>query len=122
MPPLNANGGSPRVPGPGPGPGPWDPDPDPPLLLKSGPGPGPGPAGPGPDPRVWTRKRRIKANERCTASVVVTGSQTYYGNQGASSKTVSTKKGDVVFSFMQSGSSANTNVIQGQIPQILFRI
>ncbi|KAH7693096.1 hypothetical protein AAVH_39874, partial [Aphelenchoides avenae] len=65
---------------------------------------------------------KVKANERYTASVVVTGPDTYYGYDGTPSKTVSTKKGDVVFSFMQSDSSANTNVTQGQIPQILFRI
>ncbi|KAH7713674.1 BTB/POZ domain containing protein [Aphelenchoides avenae] len=65
---------------------------------------------------------KIKANERYTASIVVTGPQTYYGSQGTSSKTVSTKKGGVVFNFVQSGSSTNTSIAQGQIPQIHFRL
>ncbi|KAH7710089.1 BTB/POZ domain protein [Aphelenchoides avenae] len=65
---------------------------------------------------------KIKAAKRYTASVVVTGHQTYYGGNGTSSKTVATKSGDVVFSLMQSDVSSNTNVTQGMIPQIAFRI
>ncbi|KAH7703718.1 hypothetical protein AAVH_29111 [Aphelenchoides avenae] len=65
---------------------------------------------------------KIDANKRYTAAVVVTGPQTYYGGNGTASKTVSTKRGDVVFSFMQAASTAHTTVAQGMIPQIHFRI
>ncbi|KAH7706285.1 BTB/POZ domain-containing protein 6, partial [Aphelenchoides avenae] len=65
---------------------------------------------------------KIKAEKRYTASAVVTGPSPYYGYNGASSKTVATKRGDVVFNFMQSAVSSNTTVAQGMIPQIHFRI
>ncbi|KAH7698919.1 BTB/POZ domain-containing protein 3-like protein [Aphelenchoides avenae] len=65
---------------------------------------------------------KIDANKRYAAAVVVTGPQTYYGGNGTTSKTVSTKKGDVVFNFMQAASTARTTVAQGMIPQIHFRI
>ncbi|KAH7696252.1 hypothetical protein AAVH_36680, partial [Aphelenchoides avenae] len=65
---------------------------------------------------------KIDANKRYTASVVVTGPHTYFGRQGTSSKTVSTRKGDVVFKFMKSDLSKYTTVGLGQIPQIFFRV
>ncbi|KAH7710083.1 BTB/POZ domain-containing protein 3-like protein [Aphelenchoides avenae] len=64
----------------------------------------------------------VDATKRYTATVVVTGTQTYYGYNGISGKTVHTKKGDVVFTFMQSDVSAHTTVAQGMIPRIAFRV
>ncbi|KAH7702709.1 BTB (POZ) domain containing 6 [Aphelenchoides avenae] len=65
---------------------------------------------------------KIEANKHYTASIVVTGPDTYYGHKGSASKTVSTKEGDVVFSFMQADTSAHTTVAQGMIPLIRFHL
>lgn len=66
---------------------------------------------------------QIDAAKRYTASLVMTGPNTCCGYQGTSSKTVPTKKGDVVFNFVQSDlSTGYTTVAYGQVPQILFRV
>ncbi|KAH7703199.1 BTB/POZ domain-containing protein 3-like protein [Aphelenchoides avenae] len=64
----------------------------------------------------------INANKHYTASVVVTGPDTYYGHKGNASQPVPTKEGDVIFYFMQADTSEHTTVAQGMIPQIHFRI
>ncbi|KAH7710080.1 BTB/POZ domain-containing protein 3-like protein [Aphelenchoides avenae] len=64
---------------------------------------------------------KIDAKKRYTASVVVTGPNVYYGYNGTSSKTVGTKKGDVVFNFMQSDVSSSTTLAQGMLLLIAFR-
>lgn len=66
---------------------------------------------------------QIEANKRYTASVAVTGlTKAYYGSSRTASTKVSTKKGDVVFDFIQIAPSTNRNFDPGQVPQILFRI
>ncbi|KAH7710092.1 hypothetical protein AAVH_22639 [Aphelenchoides avenae] len=73
-------------------------------------------------PVIFDTPIKTDAAKRYTASVVVTGPGTYCGVYGRPSKTVSTRKGDVVFDFMDSGLCLYTSVYFGQIPQILFRV
>ncbi|KAH7706287.1 hypothetical protein AAVH_26497 [Aphelenchoides avenae] len=65
---------------------------------------------------------KIDANKRYTASVVVTGANTYYAYSSTSSTTMSTRKGEVIFTFMKTDVSANTAQTKVFIPQILFRV
>ncbi|KAH7709263.1 Phr domain containing protein [Aphelenchoides avenae] len=73
-------------------------------------------------PVTFDKPVKIDTAKRYTASVVVTGPSTYCGSDGPSRKRVSTKKGDVVFKFLESELSSYTSVHLGQIPQILFRV
>ncbi|KAH7708815.1 hypothetical protein AAVH_23926 [Aphelenchoides avenae] len=66
---------------------------------------------------------KLEPGKDYTASVAVSGLPTSYGDRGASTKTVATKKGNVVFSFKQSTMpAARSCAREGQIPQILFRV
>lgn len=70
---------------------------------------------------VPERTIQIGPNKFYTASIVLSGLYTYSGNYGKPTKTVATKKGDVVFNFDQTDmSSTRTSSAEGQIPQIFF--
>ncbi|KAH7706278.1 hypothetical protein AAVH_26488 [Aphelenchoides avenae] len=73
-------------------------------------------------PIVFDKSIKVDANKQYTASVTGTGPNVYYGRHGTVSKTVSTKKGQVVFNFVQAATSVHTTVAQGMIPEIHFRL